>query len=439
MTAAALEANLAQHNPIDRLGTLAKAHVPILHVHGDADQVVPLEKNSGELERRYRELGGPVRLIVVSGKGHQVCPEFFQCQELVDFVSTHALASRTKRLPRDYLLVYRGEDDRPRPVTTIDDWARRRAEIVHGMEYVMGRLPGPEKKCPLDLRTEEEVDCGRYFRRLITYASEPGSRVPAYLLIPKDVLRETKRTPAVLCLHGTDNVVGHGIVVGLGTREKPGTAGELADRGYVVLAPNYPLLAKYQPDLKKLGWASGTLKAVWDNMRGLDLLASLPFVDAKAFGTIGHSLGGHNSVYTGVFDGRLKVIVSSCGLDSYLDYYGGREDLWLPERGWCQTRYMFRLADYRGRLPDIPFDFHEMIGSLAPRQVLIIAPKGDGNFRADSVDRVVASAGRIFQLYGHPDRLRLEHPNVGHDFPPQMREMAYRLFDVVLKDKKRGL
>ena len=44
---------------------------------------------------------------------------------------------------------------------------------------------------------------------------------------------------------------------------------ELAERGYVTLAPNYPLLAKYQPDLKKLGWESGTLKAVWDNIRGL--------------------------------------------------------------------------------------------------------------------------------------------------------------------------
>ena len=60
--------------------------MPILHVHGDADKVVPLEKNSGELARRYRALGGQVRLIVIPGKGHEVCDEFFHCQELVDFV-----------------------------------------------------------------------------------------------------------------------------------------------------------------------------------------------------------------------------------------------------------------------------------------------------------------------------------------------------------------
>jgi predicted esterase len=85
-----LEAHLADHNPIQRLAPLAQAGVPILHIHGDADTVVPLEKNAGELARRYRALGGEVRLIVVPGKGHQVCDEFFHCQELVDFVAKHS-------------------------------------------------------------------------------------------------------------------------------------------------------------------------------------------------------------------------------------------------------------------------------------------------------------------------------------------------------------
>jgi hypothetical protein len=286
------------------------------------------------------------------------------------------------------------------------------------------------------MKIEEEVDCGSYIRRLITYASEPESRVPAYLLIPKNVLAGQRKTPAALCLHGTDTVVGHGVVVGLGAKANRAYAAELAERGYVTLAPNYPLLAKYQPDLAKLGWESGTLKAVWDNMRGLDLLASLPFVDhANGFGTIGHSLGGHNSVYTAVFDDRLKVIVSSCGLDSYLDYFRGDPKNWDPEKGWCQTRYMPKLADYKGRLADIPFDFHELIGALAPRHVFLIAPTKDSNFRADSVDRIAAAARPVFKLYGQENRLRVEHPECDHDFPPQMREAAYKLFDAVLVGK----
>src|SRR5207248_3152510 len=132
-----------------------------------------------------------------------------------------------------------------------DDWTQRRNEIVAGMQAVMGKLPGAEKRCPLDVQIEEEVDCGKYVRRLIHYASEPGSRVPAYLCIPKSVLDDTqKKAPAVLCLHGTDNMVGHGVVVGLGARPNRQYASELAERGYVTLAPNYPLLAKYQPDIK---------------------------------------------------------------------------------------------------------------------------------------------------------------------------------------------
>ena len=87
-----LGARLAEHNPIDRLESLAKAGVPILHLHGDADTVVPLEKNSGELARRYRALGGKMRLIVIPGKGHQVCDEFFHSQEFVDFVIAHSVA-----------------------------------------------------------------------------------------------------------------------------------------------------------------------------------------------------------------------------------------------------------------------------------------------------------------------------------------------------------
>jgi alpha-beta hydrolase superfamily lysophospholipase len=94
MDEATLAAHLAEHNPIDRLKPLAEAGVPILHVHGDSDTVVPIEKNSGELAHRYIALGGKMRLIVVPGKGHQVAPEFFQCRKLVDFVIAEALANR---------------------------------------------------------------------------------------------------------------------------------------------------------------------------------------------------------------------------------------------------------------------------------------------------------------------------------------------------------
>jgi len=367
-------------------------------------------------------LASPIALLVPSRPAHADQPS-----------TPSDTAFPTPRLPRDNLLLFRGQDNNPVPVRSVADWLQRRAEILAGMQAVMGRLPGGEKRCPLDMKVEEEVDCGQYVRRSITYASEPGCRVPAFLLIPKSVLRgEGRRAPAILCLHGTDNVVGNGTVVGLGNRPNRQYASELAERGYVTLAPSYPLLARYQPDIRALGWQSGTLKAVWDNIRGLDLLESLPFVKPAAFGAIGHSLGGHNAVYTSFFDQRIQVIVSSCGLDSFLDYYGGDPKVWLPEKGWTQTRYMPRLSEYRGRLGEIPFDFHELIAALAPRHVLLIAPLKDSNFRAESVDRIAAAARPIYALYDHAERLRVMHPDCEHDFPPEMRQAAYALFDSVL-------
>ncbi len=342
--------------------------------------------------------------------------------------------ARAPRLPRDNLLLFRDSSGTPRPVRSVDDWRARRAEIVAGMRAVMGRLPGERRRGPLEWKIEEEVDCGTYVRRSITYASEPGSRVPAYLLVPKSALGDQgTRVPAVLCLHPTDDVVGRGVVVGIGGKANRHYAAELAERGYVTLAPNYPGLADYRPDLDAQGWESGTLKAAWDNIRGLDLLESLPFVTPGAFGAIGHSLGGHNAVYTAVFDERIRVVVSSCGLDSFLDYHGGDERVWMPGKGWTQGRYMPKLAAYRGRLAEIPFDFHELIGALAPRPVLIVAPLGDSNFQAASVDRIIDAARPIYDLLGHPENLRVEHPDCQHDFPPAMREAAYRWIDDALR------
>lgn len=328
---------------------------------------------------------------------------------------------------RTNLLVFPDNLGVLRPVKSKRDWQKRRAEILRRMQVVMGPLPGQEKRCPLDARVEEEVDCGTYVRRFLTYASEPDGRVPAYLLIPKPALAGRRRVPAVLCLHPTDAQLGHKVIVGLGGPPNRAYAKELAERGYVTLAPAYPRLANYQPDLPALGYDSGTMKAIWNNIRGLDLLESLPFVRRGRFGAIGHSLGGHNAIFTAVFDPRLKVVVSSCGFDSFRDYMDG--DL----RGWTSERYMPRLLAYRDRVAEVPFDFDELLAALAPRVCWVSAPLGDTNFKWRSVDAMVRAAAPVYRLYRVPQNLRVAHPDCGHDFPDEMREAAYRLFDKNLR------
>lgn len=94
-----LQAHLTEHNPIDRLAALAKAGVPLFAIHGDADEVVPLEANSGLMKERYTAFGGTMQLIVPHGQGHNMWSGFFQSQELVTFVKTHAGSGLTLASP----------------------------------------------------------------------------------------------------------------------------------------------------------------------------------------------------------------------------------------------------------------------------------------------------------------------------------------------------
>ncbi len=271
------------------------------------------------------------------------------------------------------------------------------------MERVLGPVPGEDRRGALDVEVIEETDCGDYRRQLISYSAEPGGRTPAFLLLPKS----DHPAPAMLALHPTEHQVGHRVVVEpVGARNRD-YAHRLAQAGFVVLAPAYPLMADHQPDLAALGYASGTMKAIWDNVRGLDLLEQLPEAAGDRFGAMGHSLGGHNAIFTAVFEPRISALVSSCGFDSFADYMGG--DL----AGWRQDRYLPRLADYERP----PFDFDEMLAELAPRDVLISAPLGDDNFGWQSVDRMVANARPAYQEHDAEERVIVLHPDCAHDLP----------------------
>ena len=307
------------------------------------------------------------------------------------------------------------------------EWEKvHRPAILARMQEVMGPLPRHDRKRSLNVKIQEEVDCGEYVRRLITYEPEPQSTTPAYLLIPKRVLNGNAKAYGMLCLHQT-RAEGHKVVVGLADSPTDAYAVELVKRGYVCVAPPYPLLANYAPDLRALGYQSGTMKAIWDNIRALDLLETLPFVRKGSFGAIGHSLGGHNGLYTAVFDERIKVVATSCGFDSYRDYKKG--DI----RGWTSERYMPRLLNYTAETR--PFDFHDVLAAIAPRTIFVNAPMGDGNFNWKSVDRVVEAALPVFQLYKAEGNIAVEHPDEGHVFSDAMRERAYEAIENVLPPK----
>lgn len=284
----------------------------------------------------------------------------------------------------------------------------------------MGPLPDRSNPGPVDIQVAEDEDLGDVLRRKITYLAEHGDPVPAYLMMPKDA---SGPRPAMMCLHQTVPI-GKEEPVGLGGKPNLRYGIELARRGYVTLSPDYPNFGEYELDPYANGYASASMKGIFNHMRGVDLLQALPEVDPERIGCVGHSLGGHNAIFLGVFDDRVQVTVSSCGFTSFPKYKGG--DL----SGWSHRGYMPRIAEVFGGDPlRMPFDFTEVIGALAPRAFFTNSPLGDANFDVSGVRDCIRAAEQIYDEMGVRDRLVAVHPDAGHDFPPEVREQAYAFID----------
>jgi len=321
---------------------------------------------------------------------------------------------------------YIDQYDQPHAIKTIDDWLIRKQHILANMQQVMGPLPKPAEKVPLKVRISEEAKIGNALRRKISYHTDSlQQRVNAYLFIP---LNQNKKAPGILCLHQTTRP---------GKEEPAGLTGnphlhyalELAQHGYVTLAPDYPSFGEYEYHFgPKHSYLSGTMKAIYDNIRAIDLLTSLPGVDPKNIGCIGHSLGGHNTMFTAVFDERIKALVSCCGFTRFHKYYSGNL------QGWTSDRYMPRIHTRYDNSPDkIPFDFPEIVACFAPRAFFTCSPIGDGNFEVSGVKDSLHSAQPIYDLFQQSENLQAVYPNTGHDFPDEARESSYKFLDVHLK------
>ena len=98
-----LAAAIKQHNPIEKVGTLAKAKIPIFIIHGDIDNVVPLKQNAARLVEIYNAFNaqGLVELEVVKGQGHNFFEGFFTSQKLVDFTIKQSKSGAKATPPRN--------------------------------------------------------------------------------------------------------------------------------------------------------------------------------------------------------------------------------------------------------------------------------------------------------------------------------------------------
>jgi pimeloyl-ACP methyl ester carboxylesterase len=317
---------------------------------------------------------------------------------------------------------------------TAENWAGRRRRILAGAMEVLG--PFPEEKVALAPRVLSEEDCGAYLRRKVSLAVQPRDRMPAYLLIPKS---RKGRVPAIVCFYGTTSGAGKETTVGL-VGSAPGTppeknrafAVDMVEAGFVAFAGDYlrdgervePGMRPYDttrfyerfPDWSVHG------KDVWDTMRAIDYLQTLDFVDPDRIGMVGHSYGGHSTVFTAALEPRIRAAVSNGPVSAFREH--GMH--WAVPKGASSSQSLPRMRPYilDPTLP-LPVTFYEFTALIAPRPLLVGQAVGE---RRPAEEENHAAVSQVYRALGHADRVRYHWYAGDHDFPPVARAAAVDWF-----------
>ena len=315
-----------------------------------------------------------------------------------------------------------------------ETWPAHRDRILRGVREVLG--PMPTERVALDPEVVSEEDCGSYLRRKVSIRVQPGDRMPAYLLVPKGV---TGRVPAVLCFYGTTAGAGKETTVGL-SGARPGTppqrnrafALDVVEAGYVALAPDYlrdgervaPGRRPYDttdfyatfPDWSIHG------KDAWDTMRAVDYLQTLDVVDPERIGMMGHSYGGHSTIFAAALEPRIKVAVAN-GPVSDFRHHGLH---WAVPKGGGSSQSLPAMRPYvLDHTRPIPVEFSEWTALIASRPLWVGQAVGE---RRPMEEENHAAVRQVYEALGHGDRVRYTWYAGDHDFPPAARKDAIAWF-----------
>lgn len=317
----------------------------------------------------------------------------------------------------------------------LGDHQKFRNEVIKDMQKVMGPLPKRTAIKQADIRVLDSVNDTGFIRYNILFTVGNKEVLPLYLYVPSQS-GVSKKLPAMLVLHETDPL-GRKAVDGQGNKSNRSHARELAQRGYIVIAPDFPSFGDTEDyNFNTDRYDSGTMKGIFNHMRCIDLLQSRKDVDPENIGVLGHSLGGHNSIFLAAMDERVKVAVSSCGW-TQLDYYNIGPEAEKKYGGrlgpWAQSRYMPLLrTKYNLENKAVPFDFNLIISAIAPRAFFSVSPIRDANFDYKGVQAGIALVEPIYHKLNASANLQVRYPDDEHDFPLEDRKEAYAFIDKTL-------
>ena len=328
------------------------------------------------------------------------------------------------------------------PPITPANWPGRREQLFNAARKVLGS--GPAEKVPLDPQILSEQDCGSYLRRKVSIQVQANDRMPAYLLLPKTSRpagtgTRRARFPAVICFYGTTSGAGKETTVGISGRT-PGSPPErnaafaidMVEAGFVAFAPDYlrdgervtPGRRPYDTTDFYRQFPDWTIhgKDLWDTSRAIDYLQSLDFVDPEKIGMVGHSYGGHSTIFAAALEPRIKVAVANGPVSDFLHH--GQH--WGVPKGAGNSQSMPTLRPYvlDHTLP-LPITFGQFTSLVAPRPLLVGQAVGE---RRPMEEENYAAVRQVFDALGCPERVRYQWYAGDHDFPPEARASAVDWF-----------
>lgn len=306
-----------------------------------------------------------------------------------------------------------------KPGITRAEWPSQRAVMQKKWQGIVGTpdlKPHTPRTRKLDTFSE-----ALYRGELLELQTEPDSWEKILILTPHQL--GDKPAPVVIVPYydvdtpGGRNLGGRSFMTG-GVRAYAQLA---AQRGMIAVAIRWfgesygewyeeavANLALRHPKVTGLG------KWVWDAQRLVDYLETVPSVDSKRIGIIGHSLGAKMATYAAALDDRIGAVVASEGgvgfsMSNYDDY-------------WYLGRTLSQLEPGT--------DQHELLGLIAPRPFLLI---GGDEYDGPKSWHYIHAAKAVYELHGKPQQIGYFNHHKGHSPTPEAIAHAFSWLETFLR------
>jgi hypothetical protein len=312
--------------------------------------------------------------------------------------------------------------DDGRPVRDAADWQMRRKEILATWHGIMGAWPPLIQRPKVEVLGTQRREA--FEQRRVRVAIAPSRTTEGYLLVPDG----QGPFPAVLVVYyEPETAIGQG-------QEQRDFAYQLAGRGFVALSIG---LDPYSLDPVRFGIEIQPLSYLaYVSANAYNALATLPEVDPKRVGVMGHSYGGKWAMFASCLDDRF-----ACGVWSdpgvVFDESRPNVNYWEPwylgwEPGRTRKRGVITAGNPRTgaykRLAEEGHDLHELHALMAPRPFLVSGGSEDPPERWRALNHAVA----VNTLLGHEGRVAMTN-RPGHAPTAESNEQVYRFLEYVLK------